>query len=171
MEKHSAPGLSVAISKDGRLVYARGFGLANKESGENVTPGHLFRIASVTKPITATTIFRLIECGRLRLSDKVFGPKGVLGTQYGRPTYRKYIEDIMIEHLLTYTAGGWPNDGRDPMFGLLCFLLRLFRPLQVPSPRVRRLILFSEGLLRLCIEAGFCDILGPAIWLSERKLG
>ena len=116
MQKHHVPGMSVAIAKEGRLVYARGFGLADKSCDEQVTPNHLFRIASLSKPITATTIFRLIERERLRLSDKIFGMNDVLGTEYGKPPYRQYVEDISVEHLLTHTAGGWLNDGTDPMF-------------------------------------------------------
>jgi CubicO group peptidase (beta-lactamase class C family) len=116
MTKHKVPGLSVAIAKEGRLVYAEGYGFADKEKNETVTPRHLFRIASVTKPITSVAIFRLIEAGKLRLSDKVFGPNAILGTAYGEPPYQRFVEDITVEHLLTHTAGGWRNDGRDPMF-------------------------------------------------------
>src|ERR1022692_2950657 len=50
MKIHAVPGLSVAIARKGRLVYADGYGLADKDRGEKVTPNHLFRIASVTKP-------------------------------------------------------------------------------------------------------------------------
>src|ERR1019366_2839417 len=57
MKKHQVPGLSVAIARKGRLVYADGYGLADKDRDEKVTPNHLFRIASVTKPITSATIF------------------------------------------------------------------------------------------------------------------
>jgi len=116
MRKYHVPGLSVAIAREGRLAYAQGFGLADKEKNEKITPNHLFRIASLSKPITATTIFRLIESGKLRLLDKVFGAQALLGTHYGQPPYQPYIEEITVEHLLTHTAGGWQNDGRDPMF-------------------------------------------------------
>src|SRR5512136_64058 len=53
MKKHKVPGLSVAIAREGRLVYANGYGLADKDRDEKVTPNHLFRIASVSKPITS----------------------------------------------------------------------------------------------------------------------
>jgi len=46
-------GASLAITKEEKLVYAKGFGIANQETGEEVKPGHLFRIASVSKLITA----------------------------------------------------------------------------------------------------------------------
>ncbi len=110
------PGLSVAIAADGKLAYAQGFGLADRERGEKVTPQHLFRIASVSKPITSVAIFSLIEAGRLSLTDKVFGPGAVLGADYGAPPYQPGIDQITIDHLLTHTSGGWPNDILDPMF-------------------------------------------------------
>src|SRR5579862_3552368 len=53
MEKYHAPGLSVAIARQGQMVYQQAFGLANKATGEWTTPKSLFRIASVSKPITS----------------------------------------------------------------------------------------------------------------------
>jgi CubicO group peptidase (beta-lactamase class C family) len=116
MQKHSVPGLSVAIAREERLVYAAGFGLADKDRNEPVTARHRFRIASVTKPITSATLFRLIEMGKLNLSSRVFGPGGILGTDYGSPPYSPHIDEITVEQLLTHTAGGWQNNDRDPMF-------------------------------------------------------
>ena len=116
VKKFDVPGLSVAIAHRGQLVYQQGFGFANKQSGEKVTPAHLFRIASVSKPITSVAIFTLVERGKLRLADKVFGPRGILGTDYGGPPYKQHVESITVDHLLTHTAGGWSNDRDDPMF-------------------------------------------------------
>lgn len=115
LAEFGAPGVSVAIAHHGRIVYAEGFGLANPATGEKVTPQHLFRIASVSKPITSVAVFSLIEQGRLKLGDKVFGPNGILRNDYGRPADQR-VEDITVEHLLTHNGGGWPNKGRDPMF-------------------------------------------------------
>jgi len=110
------PGLSIAIAAKGQPAYAKGYGFADRESGEPVTPRSTFRIASLSKPITAVAIFTLIERGRLRLSDKVFGPGALLGTDYGTPPYVRGIDQITVDHLLTHTSGGWPNDITDPMF-------------------------------------------------------
>ena len=66
-------GASLAVTKDERLVYAKGFGIANSETGEEVKPGHLFRIASVSKLITAVAVMKLYEEGQLGLDDPVFG--------------------------------------------------------------------------------------------------
>ena len=53
---------------------------------------------------------------QLRLTDHVFGPNSILGDEYKTPPNRQDIERITIEHLLTHTSGGWPNDHDDPMF-------------------------------------------------------
>jgi CubicO group peptidase (beta-lactamase class C family) len=116
MQKYSVPGLSVAVGHDGVLLYQDAFGLADSEKHEAATPKHLFRIASVTKTITSVAIFSLIEQGRLQLTDKVFGPGAITGTDYGKPPYHPQIDQITIEHLLTHTSGGWPNTHNDPMF-------------------------------------------------------
>ncbi len=116
MTSYAVPGLSVAIAREGRLVYAEGFGLADREAREKLTPAHRFRIASVTKPITSAAVFTLIEQRRLHLEDRIFGRGGVLGVDYGAPPYSPGVDQITVEQLLTHTCGGWPNDGRDPMF-------------------------------------------------------
>jgi len=115
MAEFGAPGLSVAIAHHGRVAYAEGFGLADPAAGERVAPPNLFRIASVSKPVTSVAVFSLIEQGRLALTDKVFGRAGILRNDFGPPKDRR-IEQITVEHLLTHTCGGWPNKGRDPMF-------------------------------------------------------
>jgi CubicO group peptidase (beta-lactamase class C family) len=116
MTRFSVPGLSLAITKDGRLVYARGFGQANTATGEAVTTRHLFRIASIAKPITSVAIMRLVELGRLRLSDRVFGPGALLGTTFGELPYQANLDRITVQQLLEHLGGGWPNDDTDPMF-------------------------------------------------------
>jgi len=110
-----APGLSIAIARDGRLEYAQGFGTIGHDSGEPLTTSNLFRIASVSKPITSAAIFSLIEDGRLRADDTVFGVHGILGTRYGHRPYAAGIEQITIDHLLTHSSGGWGAE-HDPMF-------------------------------------------------------
>jgi CubicO group peptidase (beta-lactamase class C family) len=116
MRKFDVPGLSVAIAREGRLVYEIPFGESNRESHDRLTVSNLFRIASVTKPITATSIFMLMERGKLQQHDRVFGPGGVLGTRFGTVPYQKWVEEITVDHLLTHTCGGWDNSSDDPMF-------------------------------------------------------
>jgi len=116
MSAHAVPGLSVAVARNGKVLYEKGFGFADRETNERVTPAHLFRIASVSKPITSVTLFRLMEEKRLTLEDFVFGSRGILGSYFGRGPYKQWVEEIRIKHLLTHTAGGWQNDNTDPMF-------------------------------------------------------
>src|SRR5262245_57879057 len=78
LKEYKVPGVSVALARNGRLVFAQGFGVADTKTGENVTSAHRFRIASVSKPITSVAIFSLMEQGRLALTDKVFGTDGIL---------------------------------------------------------------------------------------------
>ena len=99
----------------GKPAYVEAFGVADRETGEALTPHHRFRIASVSKPITSAGIFTLIEAGKLRLDRYVFGPNSIFSDEY--PWSADSSTDrITIEHLLTHTAGGWGNETNDPMF-------------------------------------------------------
>ena len=108
--------MSVAISKDGRFVYDRAGGMADRQHMTQAQQDSLFRIADLSKPMTAVTIFFLIENGKLNLTDKVFGPAGMLSAKYGKAPYKPYVADVTVDHLLTHTAGGWAADENDPMF-------------------------------------------------------
>ncbi|WP_426413683.1 serine hydrolase domain-containing protein [Bradyrhizobium ganzhouense] len=116
MDKFEVPALSFAIGYAGAIVHQAAFGVADREQNEAATPQHLFRIASVSKMITSVTLFQLIEQNRVKLTDRVFGPGALLGTDYGAPPYSPGIDQITLENLLTHTGGGWTNDNRDPMF-------------------------------------------------------
>ena len=116
MQQYDVPGLSLAVGRAGALVYEDAFGWAHRETREPVTPMHLFRIASVTKPITSVAIFSLIEQSRVQLTDRVFGPGAITGTDYGSPPYNPQVDEITVEHLLTHTCGAWSNAHADPMF-------------------------------------------------------
>jgi CubicO group peptidase (beta-lactamase class C family) len=116
MHDHDVPGMSLAVGRGGMILHQKGYGFADRDHDERVTPAHLFRIASVSKPITSVAIFQLIQRGKLHLDDFVFGSGAILGTDFGAPPYQRHITDIRLEHLLTHTAGGWQNDAADPMF-------------------------------------------------------
>lgn len=118
MKRWGIKGASVAISKDEELVYAKGFGYANESKKEEVKPGHLFRIASVSKLITASAIMKLYEEGKLDLDDTVFGPTGILDTSYIKDYKDPRIEKITVRNLMNHTAG-WSRRSGDPMFNSL----------------------------------------------------
>jgi len=109
------PGVSLAVSKNGKLVYRKGYGLADKESGAEVTVDSRFRIASVSKLITSAAVMKLIQDGKLSINQKVFGTSGILGTEYGTQPYKTYVTAITLSDLLHHTIGGWGQDN-DPAF-------------------------------------------------------
>src|SRR3984885_2729515 len=114
-QQFRVPAMSAAISKNGRFVYDHAGGMADRQHLTQAQQGTLFRIADGSKPITAVTIFSLIEAGKIRVTDKVFGPAGILSTKYGKPPYKPYVAAITVDDLLTHTAGGWAADNNDPM--------------------------------------------------------
>ena len=112
LANYQIPGATLAIAKNGKLVYMRGFGTADQAGTEATQPYHMFRIASISKPITSTAIMKLIENGQLSLSDKPFGPGGILNVD---PYFANAnitdprVYDITIQHLLEHAAG-WNRD-------------------------------------------------------------
>lgn len=117
MRKHAIPGGAVAVLRDGRLIYARGFGYADVENKTVAQPDALFRIASMSKPITATAIMKLVEEGKLGLDDRVAPLIAHLAPAPGAAVDARW-EQITIRHLLNH-SGGWdrgkPNGGFDPI--------------------------------------------------------
>ncbi|WP_084761793.1 serine hydrolase [Spirosoma spitsbergense] len=108
MTKYSVPGLSIAITKDERLIYAKGYGMADKDKGEPITTNSLFRMASISKSITARAVLKLVDDGKLSLDQKVFGAGSLLGTKFGTKPYTPQLEQITVRQLLNHTAGGDP---------------------------------------------------------------
>jgi N-acyl-D-amino-acid deacylase len=116
MAKYGIPGGQLAIGKGGEVIYSRGFGYADREQRTAVEPNSLFRIASVSKPITAVAVLLLVQRGKLKLENKIDAalkiephlPEGA------KPDDR--WEEITIAQCLSHT-GGWDRDvSFDPMF-------------------------------------------------------
>jgi CubicO group peptidase (beta-lactamase class C family) len=118
LTKWQMPGAAVGIVKDGRLVFARGYGWADKDNSVPVQPDSLFRIASVSKPITAAAILTLVEQGKVSLDDKAFKILNNLQPPRGTSPDRR-LYDITIRQLLEH-VGGWDTQalGYDPQFAL-----------------------------------------------------
>ena len=108
MQKWSIPGAALAISDQGRLVYARGFGYADKEAQIQVQPGSLFRLASISKTLTGMTIIKLAEEGRLNLDAKFMD---LLPGLQPVPTvaFDARMRNITVRMLVQHT-GGWERD-------------------------------------------------------------
>ncbi len=96
MEKQQIPGVAVAILRDGKIIYAKGHGLANIEHQAAVKPETVFQSGSIGKQFTAAAVMLLVEDGKLSLDDKI--------TRYF-PSAPDHWQKITIRHLLTHTAG------------------------------------------------------------------
>lgn len=108
------PGAQLAVGYEGRLVFDRGYGFADIAAGEAVRPDHRFRIASVSKTITAVGIMRLVEEGRLALDDAVF-PLLDLEPPANAPVDPR-LAAVTVEQLLVH-AGGWDSSvSGDPQY-------------------------------------------------------
>ncbi|MGB0578942.1 MAG: serine hydrolase domain-containing protein [Limisphaerales bacterium] len=113
--EHRVPGASVAISRDGKLLYAKGYGWADKKARAIVKPNSLFRIASISKPITAVAIMQLVESGKLNLTDCLVDHLESMEHYRRHEGYDPRIEDITIHDLLRH-SGGWDRSKDfDPM--------------------------------------------------------
>jgi uncharacterized protein (TIGR03437 family) len=118
MQKYQVPGVALAVARDGRLVFARGYGYADTDLQSPVQPDSLFRLASVTKSHTATAIFKLIEQGKLSLSDRAFSILSNLQPLPGTVVDPR-IATITIQELLEHESGWYgeaDGTGYDPMF-------------------------------------------------------
>lgn len=115
MKTWGIKGASVAVAREGKLLYARGFGYASINDSIPVEPYHRFRVASVSKLVTAVAVMKLVEEGRLSLNDRVFGPGNILDdTLFLHPKDRR-VFDITVAHLLSH-EGGWSQRYGDQMF-------------------------------------------------------
>ena len=118
MRKWHIPGGGVAIVRDGKLVMAREYGLADVEGKEPVRPDSLFRIASISKPVTAVAILKLVQEGRLDLDDRVLQIiDQFLPNEEEIEDPRIY--DITVRQSLQH-SGGWKSNGFDSLYAFNC---------------------------------------------------
>lgn len=105
LSSQGVTGLSIAIAKDGRLVFAKGYGTANNSTGEELAPNHSMRIMSISKSVTAVGIMTLIQKGLMSKDDFVFGPGSILGSKYATPADKPSLNRIRVRQLLWHTSG------------------------------------------------------------------
>ncbi|HYG99057.1 MAG TPA: serine hydrolase domain-containing protein [Terriglobales bacterium] len=127
LQKWNIPGASVAVAKNGKLVLARGYGYADVDAKTIVQPDSMFRIASISKPITAAAVLHLVEQQKIDLDAKFLD----ILTDYTLPANADArLKNVTIRHLLEH-AGGWDRDkSGDPMF----MSDQIATALSVPAP-------------------------------------
>jgi N-acyl-D-amino-acid deacylase len=115
MERWRVPGGAVAVTTDERLVLVRAYGMADVEAEEPVARDSLFRIASISKLITAIAIMQLVEEGLINLDAPAFSYLNHLPMIDGGVEDPR-LADVTVRHLLTHSGGWDSNVSLDPMF-------------------------------------------------------
>ncbi|MBN2774193.1 MAG: beta-lactamase family protein, partial [Prolixibacteraceae bacterium] len=117
MEHYKVPGMSIAVVKDGKIVWTEGFGIANTETGSKVDTNTLFQAGSISKPLAALAALKLVEEGKVNLDEDV---NTYLKT-WKLPD-NKYTSEqkVTLRLLLTHSAGitvhGFPGYRQDEKF-------------------------------------------------------
>ena len=161
------PGASLAVAKDGRLVYARGFGYADVEKKQPVQPNSLFRIASISKSFTAVATLQLVDKGRLGLNDPVFGLLPHKPHLAKGDSIDPRLGQVTIAHLLRH-QGGWDRkETIDPLFHAIEIASVLGRPPPATQDDIIRFMMgwqldFDPGERYVYSNLGYC-LLGRVI--------
>lgn len=131
IKEHRVPGAAVAMTDHGQLIFARGYGYADVATREPVTPTSLFRIASISKPVTAVAVLQLVEQGKLNPEASVFELLKYKDdiTAVG-DKFDPRLRQITIRHLLEH-RGGWD---RDQSFDAMFQSVRFARQIDVDPP-------------------------------------
>ena len=131
LQIHALPGASLAIAKDGRLVFAQGYGFADVANARPAEPDSLFRFGSIGKTITAIAVMKLVESGKLSLDDKAFSILTNVVPHSGRQGDPR-LALVTIRNLLTH-SGGWDAAvSGDPI--VAPFSQRIAAAMGVPFP-------------------------------------
>ena len=116
MHERGVPGGALAVVKDRKLVYAKGYGWADRDQRIAAQPDTLFRIASISKPFTAVAVMQLVERGKLSLDTRAVKLAGIEPLLAEDAKGDARLEQITVRQLLQHT-GGWDRDkSGDPMF-------------------------------------------------------
>lgn len=115
LETWGVPGAAVAVTRDERLVLVRAYGLADADTGRPVMRRSRFRVASLSKAVTAAGVLKLVEEGRLSLDEPLFARLDHLPSPSGSDADPR-LADVTVRHALHH-SGGWDRDlSGDPMF-------------------------------------------------------
>lgn len=151
MQTHRVPGASIAVTDKGKLVFARGYGYADIAQGQRVEPTSLFRIASISKPLTAVAILQLVEQQKLDLDSGVLDLLGLEeGIEAAGNEFDERWRRITLRHLLQH-RGGWDrNESFDAMFQSV----RFAQEYEVVPPADQRTIIYAMLAQELDFDPG-----------------
>lgn len=123
MEKASIPGLSIAVIRDGEIIWSHGFGIKNTKTNEPVTGSTIFEAASLTKPFFAYFVMKMVESGELDLDTPLikYAPKEYIEEKYIRHPMdaegfrRDWFERITARMVLSHSSGLPHGEPRNPL--------------------------------------------------------
>ena len=101
LQRYDVPGASVALVREGRVVWSGAYGYADREQGRRMMVDALFRVESIAKPVTAWGIYRLVEQGRIELDSSV---QRYLG-EWQPPVSIYSWQGVTVRRLLSHNAG------------------------------------------------------------------
>lgn len=137
MRRYDIPGASLALVKDGKIVWTQAYGYANVQTGRKLTKDNVMRMQSISKSVTAWGVMKLFEQGKIELDAPV--AQYIKNWEFPKSEYP--TDQITIRQLLSHTAGMPMGDGltiyspTDPMPSLRESLTRTAIPFQEPGAR------------------------------------
>jgi CubicO group peptidase (beta-lactamase class C family) len=135
MARENVPGISVAVVEDGRIVWARAYGVADSATGSPVTPETLFQAASISKPVAASGALALVDAGVLSLDR----PVNEQLTSWQVPAH-DFAEQVTLRRLLGHNAGvtvhGFPGYRTDAALPTVVQVLNGAPPANTAAVRV-----------------------------------
>lgn len=171
MDQITCQGATVAISRDGKLLYSQGYGWCDQRRKKATEPDTMMRIASITKPITAAAIKNAIRADELTYDTKAFDLIGVKPLDGKLADSR--IKNITVRHLLEH-RGGWDRDkATDPMFNVgkienALSLSKTVRPVNVIEYMLTQPLQFTPGEKSVYSNFGYC-VLGRVLEKVKKK--
>jgi len=146
-------GVSLAITRNEKLVYAGAVGYADRSNTVKLTPQHTMRLASVSKPITSIAIAKLSDDGKLSLDDNVFGTNGILKNGLGMPTFNGTPVDVTVRQILEHKAGFKRDIWRSPGWNFVVDASTIAEPLEFAPGTITQYSNFAYNILGKVIEA------------------
>ncbi len=131
VDEGKLPGTFMRVIKDGKVIYDDTYGQIDVANAKPTQENSLYRIFSMTKPITATAIMSLYDQGKLQLDDKVskyipeFAQTQVYKEVDGKHSTEPQKNEMTIRHLLTHTSGipyGWEKSYTDSIYNVKQFM-------------------------------------------------
>jgi N-acyl-D-amino-acid deacylase len=111
LTEHAGPGAALAVARNGKLVYARGYGYADAEAKRPAQPATPFRVASISKPVTAVGVLMLVDRGKVKLDEPALRYFDLKPFPAGGASVDERWKKVTVRQCLRHT-GGWDRNRR-----------------------------------------------------------